>query len=174
VTKSALLVVATVALFAFVAPGVARVSAGAPGWTELFVGRSSVGTVPGLVRPLGPDSANAQTPVPSPRTCIAQWNLEVSQQTRRWISSRGARQADVTVMTSYAQAVGSSKRYSISQCAFGIAIRRTALIAAVAPLPHSHSVWRGELLRYRTPATLQRLTQGFNARVTRTGLLRLG
>ena len=76
-------------------------------------------------------------------------------------------------MTVGAQKIGTSKRYLFSQCAFGLRVGPTTLVAAVAPFLNSSAVWRGELLGYRTSAALARLARRFNATVTSEGRLRL-
>jgi hypothetical protein len=94
--------------------------------------------------------------------------------TRQWLASRHARAADVTLMRTGVQVIGTSKKLSFSQCAFGVAVGRRLLLVAVAPLTRTAGTWHGELLRYRTQETLTRLVARFNALVVARGSLRLG
>lgn len=160
------LAVATVAMGQAFAP---------PTWPQLFVGLDGrpPGAVPGLARPIGPDSSRTATAVPTARQCAAQWNMHAPSATKRWLGSHGATRADVTVMKVGAQKVGTSERYVFSQCAFGLRVGPKTLVAAVAPLPNSSAAWRGELLGYRTSAALAHLARRFNASVTSDGRLRL-
>lgn len=146
-----------------------------PTWPQLFVGLDgrSPGAVPGLIRPIGPDTARSGTSIPTTRQCVTQWNEHAPEATKRWLVAHSAARADITVMTSGEQVIGTSKRYSLHQCAFGIRVGAAQLVAAVAPLRNSGAAWKGELLTYRATASLRRLTRGFNASVKSDGGLRL-
>lgn len=150
-------------------------TAAPPIWPQLFVGLDgrAPGVVPGLVPVIVPDFARAATTIPTARQCAARWNQHAPTTTKHWLASRGAKSAAITAMTTGAGLIGTSKHYSFSQCAYGIRVGQTQLVAAVAPRSKSGAAWRGELLRYRSSAALQRLARTFNATVASDGSLRL-
>jgi hypothetical protein len=70
------------------------------------------------------------------------------------------------------QVIGGSKRFFVSQCAFGVAAGPREIVVAVAPLTPGSDPWRGELLRYSEAKTLDRLVSRFNAAVGVDGSIR--
>jgi hypothetical protein len=150
-------------------------TAGSPTWPQFFVGLDGRApeVVPGLERPILPDSSHAGTTIPTVHQCAARWNQYAPTITKHWLASHGAKSADITAMTTDAGVIGTSKRYAFSQCAYGIRVGQTKVVVAIAPLHKSGAAWRGELLRYRSSAALQSLARDFNATLAGDGSLRL-
>ena len=101
-------------------------------------------------------------------------SLRVPHRTRRWISARSARHADVFVSKEEAQVIGTSQTLDYSECVFGLAVGPAGIVYAVAPPVGSSAPWHGELLRYQTPATVTGLVKRFNATIGRDGTISLG
>jgi hypothetical protein len=98
----------------------------------------------------------------------------VPSRTRRWLGARGARSADITFLRTSAGVIGGSgRRFSYSQCAYGIAVGRNELVVAVAPLHRRSGRWSGELLRYTDARALTTLLDRFNAVLRCDGSVRL-
>lgn len=169
-----LLVVGNVVTAAAVA--CASATTGAPTWSELFSGAvGGPAPVPGLEQPIIETSqARRAVPVPARRACISVWNATVPAPTRRWIASRNARAADVTFMKSGFGVIGGSKRFTVSQCAFGVAVGSKEIVVAVAPLTPGSDPWRGELLHYRSAKTVSGLVIRFTAVVRTDGSIGTG
>lgn len=92
----------------------------------------------------------------------------------RWIGAHSARRADTTLATQGVQTIEKKPtRYLASTCAFAVAVGRTELVYVVAP-PKGNGRWSGELLRYRSAATVARLTKRFNAAVSPDGSMHTG
>ena len=146
-----------------------------PTFDELLAGVKELpATVPGLSRPMVPYGPHGGG-VPSARECSAIWNLHAPRRTVRWVASRSADRADVTLFTSRYQVIGhKSEKGTISNCAYGIAVAPTQILVAVAPQNGTAAAWEGELLTYRSTGTVTHLAKRFNATVNPNGTIRLG
>ena len=142
---------------------------------ELLMGlQPPPAVVTGLAYPIIPYSPPKST-APTPRQCVAAWNRGAPRRTLAWVVARSARRADVTLFTEGVQTLGGGPAYSVSSCAFGIAIAPTQILYALAPPKGTtRPFWSGELLNYQSPSTVTRLVRRFNATVSRDGTLRLG
>ena len=154
--------------------GVAAGASKALGWAAFYLARPvSASPAPGLVSPAG---SSSETPtktneVPTIRACATHWNAAAPSTTKKWIVTR-AHAADVTRLQTAEQVNGGT--IVVSQCAYAIAVSRTQILLAVAPLAGTNDPWRGSVMRYRSAGTVTKLRKQFNAVVRPNGSLKLG
>lgn len=129
-------------------------------------------SVPGLPYRSFPYSPPAGSR-PTTRQCVALWNAGAPNATRRWIVGHSARKADVTLFVQGVGQIGTQKKRTAATCAYAVTVAPNQILFVTAPPKGSTDPWSGELLRYKTRATVTSLTSRFNATVDRAGAIRL-